>query len=226
MTWADLAFLHWRVEPGVMRRLVPPAFELDLFDGSAWVGLVPFKMVDCRFRGFEFVPTLREFYECNVRTYVKAAGLAGVWFFSLDAANLLPVVGGRLMWNLNYVRSRFRVVHEPPRHDYALTRHPGPWPAGRTHVRWRVGGVLPQSQPGTLEHFLTERYELFTRRGGRVLAGRVQHAAWPLRSATVEHLDDTLLAAAGLPVTGMPEVAYASERIEVRGEGLREILSQ
>lgn len=228
MNWTNLLFLHWRVDPAQMRELVPEPLELDLFDGSAWIALVPFRMEQNIFRGVPRLPGLANFFECNVRTYVRFRGKSGVWFFSLDAQTLLPVLGGRCMWNLNYVYSRFDVSTAgdlpPGVTDYRLIRRPGPWLPGRTHVTWRVGDPLPASRPGSLEHFLTERYWLFTRRGrgtrARILAGEVRHDPWPLCAAELLHLDDTLVAAAGVTVSGQP-IVYASRHLAVNGYNLR-----
>lgn len=228
MTWLNLLFLHWRFEPAAIRPFIPQELELDTFDGSAWVGLVPFKMHNCEFAGFGWVPTLRNFYECNVRTYVTCNGRPGVWFFSLDAQNLLPVLGGRWLWNLNYVYSRFTVrdncadnqsfsphadhkkkpthdkpanvaqTHEGQIHDYALRRRPGPWPNAHTHIRWTVNIPLPRAQPGSLEYFLTERYCLYTKRRSRIMVGRIHHNPWQLHAATLHHLNDTLVHAASV----------------------------
>lgn len=221
MTWADLLFLHWPVDPALLRPLVPEPLELDLHNSTAWVALVPFRMANSRFRGVPNLPGLADFYECNVRTYARYRGLAGVWFFSLDAATTPPVIGGRHLWSLNYVHSRFAVTHHDHTFDYALTRRPGPWAPGSTHVRWTCGKPLSPASPGSLEHFLTERYWLFTKRHGRIMAGEVWHEPWPLHTATVHHLDDTLLHAAGLHVTTAP-VALASPSIDVLGWKLRD----
>ena len=229
MNWANLLFLHWRVEPAAMRPLVPEPLELDLFDDSAWIAIVPFRMEQNVFRGVPRLPGLANFHECNVRTYVKYRGKAGVWFFSLDAQTLLPVLGGRWLWNLNYVYSRFDVSQTGNGTqrvtDYRLTRRHGPWHAGHSHIKWRTGEPLPTAQPGSLEHFLTERYWLFTRRGrgtrARILAGEVRHSPWSLREAELLHLDDTLIAAAGVTVSG-PPIVHASEYLAVTGYNLDE----
>ncbi len=221
MSWTDLLFLHWRVPADGVQRLLPDGVEVDRFDGETWIGLVPFTMTDCVFRGFRFVPGLRRFHECNVRVYVRVGGRPGVWFLSLDAQHLLPVLGGRYRWNLNYVYSRFDVSHADDVHRYALRRRPGPWPAGRTSIRWRTGARRPVSQAGSLEHFLTERYWLFTRRGGRLFAGRIYHDPWPLCDAEVDAVDDGLLGAAGFAgVSEEAPIAMASHRIDVVGDGL------
>ena len=41
-TWHDLLFAHWPVPAQALRPLVPAHFELDLFEGQAWVAVVPF----------------------------------------------------------------------------------------------------------------------------------------------------------------------------------------
>lgn len=221
MSWTDLLFLHWPVDPHEVQRLLPSGVEVDTFDQRTWIGLVPFKMTDCTFAGFGLVPGLRNFYECNVRVYVRAAGLSGVWFFSLDAANLLPVLGGCLKWNLNYVYSKFGVSHTGAVHDYALRRRAGPWPSARTHIRWRIGAPLPTADAGSLEHFLTERYWLFTERRDGLHAGRIRHEPWSLHEAEVESVDDSLVAAAGFrSVTKGSYLAMASHRIDVCGDPL------
>lgn len=222
MSWTDLLFLHWPVDAERLAPHLPEGLEIDTFHGFAWIGLVPFRMTDCAFLGFGWAPGLSNFYECNVRTYVRAEGLSGVWFFSLDAQNLLPVLGGRLKWKLNYVYSRFEVSHDDGKHDYRLARMRGPWPAGSTSIAWRTGDAIPTAVPGTLEHFLTERYWLFTRTKRGIFAGRIHHDPWPLRTATLERLEDSLVDAAGFPglTGGSPASVLASTRIDVEGEPL------
>ena len=223
MSWTDLLFLHWSLDADAVRAHIPAGLELDTFDGKAWIALVPFRMTDCVFKGFGWVPTLRNFYECNVRTYVRHNDTPGVWFFSLDAQHLLPVVGGRAMWKLNYVYSRFDVDAEERRFDYALRRRKGPWTPGATRIAWTEGDPRPTATPGTLEHFLTERYWLFTQKRGRTFGGRIHHDPWPLRDATLHTLDDALIEAEGFPgiASRPPDSILASRRIDVIGEPLR-----
>ncbi len=231
MVWSNLLFLHWRVPEAVIAERLPPGLEVDTFDGSAWIALVPFRMEETRFRGVPNVGGLGDFFECNVRTYAReAAGLPGgrgrrgVWFFSLDAEHLLPVLGGRLLWSLNYVYSRFEVRRDAApengeRTDYSVISRLDP--QRRARVVWRRGAALPPTAPGSLEEFLTERYWLFTHRRGRVLAARVEHHPWNLREATVEHVEQSLTDAAGVAVNG-EMLAWHSDRIDVIGWKLGE----
>ncbi len=227
MRWRRFLFLHWRVDPARLRPLVAPEVELDTFDGSAWVGLVPFEMCDTRFRRWPFLPGLRQFRECNVRTYIRTRtrdGEAhGVWFLSLDAAHIMPVIGGNLLWSLNYRHSKFQVREHGEHTSYSLQRTRG---AGGTALEWRTQGPAWHAQPGSLEQFLVERYSLFTKRHGRILRGEVWHQPWPLRHATLERAHDSLLAVNGLADVAQspPDHVMASDGIHVLGWGLRPVI--
>ncbi|MCP4833130.1 MAG: DUF2071 domain-containing protein [Phycisphaera sp.] len=213
MTWADIAFAHWRVPAQTMRGLVPEELELDTHDGSAWVGLIPFEMRDCDFRGVPPLPGLGTFLECNVRTYVRHRGVPGVWFFSLDAESRLAVIGGRVVWGLNYRLARFHRDRVGETFRYGLVRDRGD---GEGRLDWTPGPPIPRQEPGSLEHFLVERYHLFSRRRGRLIRGRVDHSPWDLRSATADRVDTGLVRAAGVEVEGDP-VMHCSNGVRVRG---------
>ncbi len=227
MRWSNLLFLHWPVPVEAMRAAVPSELEIDTFDGTAWIALVPFLMEDTSFRGVPKLPGMSTFYECNVRTYVRARNadgdlVSGVWFFSLDAEHLLPVLGARWMWSLNYLHSTFTVTSMDGVNDYSLHRRANP--QQRTHVMWHRGEELPIAEPGSIEHFLTERYWLFSKRRGRIMGGRVFHEPWPLRTAKVEHLDDTLIASAGFETAfkaGVEPMALHADTLKVDGWKLK-----
>jgi uncharacterized protein YqjF (DUF2071 family) len=55
-SWHDLLFAHWRVDVSELRRAVPAAFDLDLFDDEAWLGIVPFHMTNVGLRATPAVP--------------------------------------------------------------------------------------------------------------------------------------------------------------------------
>lgn len=242
MTWADVLFLHWPVAPESIRNLVPRELEIDTFNGNAWVGLVPFLMRDVRTRfgpvPLPAVPLLApaNFPECNVRTYVRHRGRPGVWFLSLDAESLAPVLVARSMWKLNYCWSRFSVSRQGDQIDYALRRRTGraPWvravppahgappshgPPAHMHAAWRVGVSMGLAKPDSLEHFLVERYSLFTLRRGAILEGRIAHDPWVIREALDIKLDESLVAAAGISVEGSP-IAFAADGVRVRAAAL------
>lgn len=186
-TWEDLAFLHWRVEPDPLRRLLPPELELDTWGGAAWVGIVPFRITGMRLRGLLPVPRLSTSPEVNVRTYVTAGGKAGVWFFTLDAASVFLVEAAKRTYRLPYEHARMRcerhgnhVDYESERRDAALA------------VRYRGHGQLFHAEEGTLEHFLVERYCLYAADGGRLYRAEIHHPPWDLQRADADIARNTM----------------------------------
>jgi uncharacterized protein len=221
--WRDLLFVHWPIEPEALSPLVPPQLELDLFDGKAYVGLVPFTMTGVRPVGLPAVAGLSSFHETNVRTYVRLADRdPGVWFFNLEAASTIAVRLARWLFYLPYHYAHMFLEHEPtPRPNeptsilYAGTRHwPGPLPASYT-IRARPDGAIQPAEPGSLEHFLIERYILFTVRKSQLYQGRVHHTPYPLQPAKILSLDETLLAANGIDRPDMPPLAHFARGVDV-----------
>ncbi|MGB0333096.1 MAG: YqjF family protein, partial [Planctomycetota bacterium] len=113
MTWRDLSFMHWRVDPDALRPLIPEPLEVDLFGGEAWVGVVPFEMRGTRLWPLPTVPGLRHFPELNLRTYVRHGDRQGVWFFSLDACSKVAVRVARQTFALPYLDARMSIEREP-----------------------------------------------------------------------------------------------------------------
>jgi uncharacterized protein YqjF (DUF2071 family) len=204
--WRDLLFVHWEVPVEALRALVPPGLAIDVFDGRAYVGLVPFTM-----RGVRFGPVpVADFLETNLRTYVHADGIPGVWFFSLDAASSLAVWGGRRLYGLPYLRADMSCTVGSESVEYRSNRRGEP--AASLDARWTVLDAQPHfAAPGTLEYFLTERYALYAPagRGGAMRRVRVHHAPWPLRRARIDRLTESITRAAGLHV-GLPVDVLAS----------------
>jgi uncharacterized protein YqjF (DUF2071 family) len=202
--WEDVAFLHWRVEPERVAPLLPPGTRPDVFDGTSWVGLIPFRMVDAAPLSVPAVPWLGTFAETNVRLYsVDRSGRRGVVFRSLETSRLAIVFGARATFGVPYCWAKMRVRRLGDSVEYTSTRR---WPGGRgvsTHVVIRPHDTEVRDDP--LADFLTARWGLHTRWARRSLFVPNRHERWPLRAATVEHLRDGLVAAAGLPgVTQRP----------------------
>jgi len=217
MSWHDLLFMHWPVPKEALRPLIPPALEVDTFDGHAWIGVVPFRMTGVRPRFLPSVPALSDFPEINLRTYVTAGDRPGVWFFSLDAHNKVAVRLARASYGLPYFDARMSCETEPDGTvAYRSERtHKGAAPA-RFVARYRPTGELPGSRPGTVEHFLTERYCLYSAgRGGRVRRGEIHHELWPLRGAAVEVEELEMTGQIGLKLPDSQPLLHFSERLDV-----------
>jgi uncharacterized protein len=196
--WHDLLFAHWRIDAALLRPQIPGALEIDTFDGSAWVAVVPFRMSGVRLRGMPGVPGFSAFPELNVRTYVKAGDKAGVWFFSLDAGNPIAVAVARAWFHLPYFRARMSCEDSRGWIGYDSERsHPGAAPAV-LKGNYRPVGEVFEPVPGTVEHFLTERYCLYAAdSGGRISRGEIQHAPWRLQIAEADFSKNTMIEAAG-----------------------------
>jgi uncharacterized protein len=221
--WRDLLFIHWPIRPESLRPLIPAPLDLDLFEGTAYVGLVPFTMTGVRPVGLPAVSGLSNFHETNVRTYVRVGDRdPGVWFFNLEAANAIAVYLARNLFHLPYHYARMFLEYESvesggqqPSILYSGTRRwPGPVPASYSVRAMPVGPIQPAT-PGSLEHFLVERYLLFTFRQSRLYQGRVHHTPYPLQSAKLLALDETLLAAAGIERPDTSPLAHFSRGVNV-----------
>lgn len=219
--WSDLLFLHWPVPVECLRPLVPPALTIDTFEGEAFVGLVPFAVSGLRPPLLPPLPVLSRFDEVNVRTYVHLGGRdPGVWFFSLDASSLLAVQAARALYKLPYYAARIRFTGRGSRSpdgfiEFACERSRKGSKAVGCTVRYRPTASATPAEPGTLEHFLIERYVLYAESKGSLYRARVHHLPYPVQPAEVEGLRDSLVAAAGLPGPDSPPLAHYAAGVEV-----------
>ncbi|HET9958626.1 MAG TPA: DUF2071 domain-containing protein [Polyangiaceae bacterium] len=211
-SWHDLLFAHWPIPARELRAFVPEPLRVQEFEGTSYVGIVPFRMSGVMRRPFPDLPWVSAFPELNVRLYVEHGGKAGVWFLSLDATNPLAVWAARRFFYLPYYRSTMS-LREMPDGDIEYR-------AARAGAAFR-GNYRPTSapylaQPGTLEHWLTERYCLYALApGGRLLRNDVHHVPWPLQRASAEITTNTFPEYHRLPVEGPPPLLHFARRIDV-----------
>lgn len=212
-TWEALLFAHWRVPVEQVRRHVPEPLHLDVRDGSAWVGVTPFRVSGLRLRGMLPLPLVSSFLELNVRTYVTHGRRPGIWFFSLDAASRWAVAAARRLYRLPYHSARMRTKPRGGWIEYSSSREG----AGRPYVfegRYRALGPTINAEPGSLEHFLTERYCLYAPgEDGKLATADIHHPPWPLQQAEAE-IDLNTVAPDGIELDGSPLLHY-SERQDV-----------
>jgi uncharacterized protein YqjF (DUF2071 family) len=215
--WRQLAFVHWRYPPDPVQALLPAGLAVHTFDGSAWVGLVPFLMDRVRAPVLPAFRWLSRFPETNVRTYVQdMRGRTGIWFLSLDAARLPAVLAARATYRLPYFWSAMSVTGAGELSRYRCRRR-WPGPAGsRCDADVEVGPPLAESGRDELAHFLTARHRLFTVVAGRLVVAEAEHPPWPLHSARLVRLDQDLVQAAGLPGPERAPLLHASPGVPVR----------
>lgn len=220
-TWHDLLFAHWPVKIEALRPLVPPTLPLDTFDGYAWVGVVPFAM-DVQLRAIPAAMGSLQFPELNVRTYVSVAGKPGVYFFSLDAARMAAVTAARTFFRLPYFHARMaasvdrgRIVYDSRRYNAEAAFRASYSPTRPVQLR----------RAGTIEHWLTERYCLYTTRGARVYRAEVHHAPWPLQDAEAEIETNQMAAASGITLPQASPLLHFAQKLDVWIWPLRKVRS-
>ena len=219
--WSELSFVHWRYDPAVVQKLLPEGLTVDVVDGAAWVGLVPFH---CTIRppGVPRVPWVSSFEEMNVRTYVRGPdGRAGVWFITLDAARLGAVLLARATYGLSYFWSKMAFTRVGDVVTYS-TRRRWPKPArARGTIALETGTPVAPGDVTPLEAFLTDRWSFYGRLGGRLYRGDVEHASWELDRAHLLHCDPGLITACGLPQPKGDPVVHHAQAVDVRMSGPR-----
>jgi uncharacterized protein YqjF (DUF2071 family) len=212
--WMHLLFLHWPTPPDLVQMTLPEGLLVDTFDGHAWLGIVPFFMRGVRPAGFISVPGISNFLELNLRTYVRdVLGRPGIWFYSLDANQMLAVCLARAAFALPYEFADMRATVSEGEIDYRSHRLGS---GSSLHYRYRPTEKLGEARLGSLGFFLVERYRLFARRGNKLFTGQVHHSPYQLHKVAVAQADPGLFAMNGFetPAERPVHMVY-SERVDV-----------
>jgi uncharacterized protein YqjF (DUF2071 family) len=178
-TWDDLLFSHYRVPVATLRTQVPEGLEVQEHSGSGWLGVAPFVVTGLRARGLLPLPYASSFRELNVRTYVTRDDKPGIWFFSLDASSRLAVEAARRLYRLPYFHAEISVRRRGDEILYDCSRDDGK----AFSATYGPNGEVFNAEPGTLEHFLTERYCLYAEHEGGLYRAEIHHRPWPLQRA-------------------------------------------
>lgn len=215
--WAGLLFLHWPVDPVLIAARLPAGLHVDIYDGKAWLGVVPFFMERVRPVGLPPVPWLSWFHELNVRTYVHdAQGNPGVWFFSLDCSQPVAVEIARRAFHLPYEHATMGSVKSGNRIQYtSLRKSPG---ARDADFDYEIPISTRVALPGTLEWFLVERYLLFSSNpSGELFCGRVHHTPYQIATAECTRWSTEPLRLDGFPEPEeAPPSMLAAAPVDVR----------
>ena len=223
-TWSNIVWCHWAVDPQQVKAVIPHGLEPDLFEGQAWVGLIPFSMKNLRVPGpFAILSKLvrvSNFGEVNVRTYVKdSEGRTGVWFCTLDSDDWLAVKTANAAFGLPYRLSTTRLEKNDDSIQW-LNQRKGDLAKAELAVKtsdepWREAAL-------GLEQFLVERYSLYTLRRGKLLRGTLSHKKWNVRSAEIQHLNNETVRIAGFTTTDKPHILVGAD-VEVTVYPLRRV---
>lgn len=218
MRWCDLLFAHWVTDAARLRNLIPRELELDLFEGQAYVGAVPFRMEGVKPRGIPAVPGLHAFPELNLRTYVTLGGKPGVWFFSLDAGQKLAVRAARRFFHLAYFDAKFEIEVSPGGTvSYSAVRTHRGAPSAKFSASYYPVGEPYTSNNGSLDSWLTDRYCLYSADpAGRVYRGDINHEPWPLQRAAAEVRVNRLGDWLGIEMKGPPQTLHFAKSLDVK----------
>jgi uncharacterized protein YqjF (DUF2071 family) len=212
-TWKDLLFAHWSVPVSALRRVVPSELPLDTFEGRGWISVTPFEVVGLRLHGLPPLPGLSSFPELNVRTYVSVGGRPGIYFFSLDAGSRLAVAAARRAYRLPYFRAEMSIARDGARVSYESRRTQDDAPPAELSARYAPAGEPFQAVPGSIEHWLAERYCLYTvDERHRVYRGDIHHPPWTLRPARATFARNTMADEVGIRLDGEPLLHFAERK--------------
>jgi uncharacterized protein YqjF (DUF2071 family) len=183
--------IHYEVEAFALQRVVP--FELDLWNGRAFVSVVAFTLrgmrpyVGGRFSAWLMRPiATHEFL--NVRTYVRQGEESGIYFMTEWLSNRLSVALGPVFFGLPYRHGRIQyrglsgVVED----------------ANGAGEFSYCGGLDLRAEhapcvSGSITEWLMERYTAFTSFKGVRRFFRVWHLPWVQREVEVVIRDQGLL---------------------------------
>jgi uncharacterized protein YqjF (DUF2071 family) len=209
-TWENLLFAHWRVPLEQLREVVHPEVPIDMFEGSAWIGVTPFTVTGLHVRGTPPPPGLASFHEINVRTYATIDGKPGIYFLSLDAARRLAVETARRAYRVPYFAAEIGVESEDGRIRYTHERTQPDGPAAGFAAEYEPAGPVYTAAPGSFEQWAAERYCLYTVDSEqRVQRGDIHHPPWPLQQARVDVAHNTMGKPYGIELEGEPTAHFA-----------------
>lgn len=221
-TWHDLLFAHWPVAADHLRALLPPGLELDLFDRTGWLGVIPFHMTNVAPRATPALPWISAFPELNVRTYVRAGGKPGIYFFSLDATNPVAVAIARTFFRLPYYTASMQVADDDACVRYRSRRTARRAPTAAFRAQYRPVGSGFTATPGSIEYFLAERYCLYTVDERSTLRRLdVHHPPWLLQRAEADIEENTMADAAGVRLPSIAPLLLFAKRQDTLAWALR-----
>jgi uncharacterized protein YqjF (DUF2071 family) len=219
--WNDLLFAHWPISVSMMEALLPEWLEADSYQGSAWLGAVPFWLDRIKIRGVPALPGLRNFPDLNFRTYVRDrfTRTPGIYCFSVDSSNLLTVAMAHAVYHLPYKLAEMRLEPRSEREFAFYSRRRFARPEVIFKARYRGLGPTRKTAempPGSFEYFFSERNCVFsTNRGGQPIRANLHHVSWPLEDAEAEIERNDLATAVGIELPKMEPVLHYSRRLAV-----------
>ena len=214
-TWSEVLFIHYPIQYDVLRKLVPDVLNIDSYNGTCWIGVVPFHMSAVRLRGLPPIPGTDQFPELNVRTYVTLDGKPGVYFFSLDAANRLAVKGAKTVYHLPYWYARMEMITNSSTTQFTCKRVHND--EIELTCSYHPTSDTFRAEAGSFEHWMVERYCFYTlNKAGVPLRCNILHEPWTLQTAEARLKVNTILSKQNIHVEEDEAIVHYAKKIDVR----------
>jgi hypothetical protein len=223
-SWNDLLFAHFAIDPPTLRRLVPDALTLDLYDGVAWLTVSPCCTSHLRPSGIPPLPGFSFFPQVNLRTYVTLQGKPGVLYFSVDAANLSVVWFARTFFRMQFWHAAIQIsgatIQARPSQDQSIYFRSSRLNSRATQPSKLDVVYAPEGNPwrarrGSLDEFLTERYCVYSWNRRTYYRTEVHHQPWPLQRASVEIRANSIANSLGLALPAKPDLCHFSRSLKM-----------
>ena len=214
MTGRNVLFASWPVSVSELRPHIPPALEIDTYDGQAWVSALTIYVEQVRSSIIDIDAGI-QFPQLNFRTYVSYKGKPGVYFLTLDTGEDLGAILGRPTLGLPFFRSSIKMeTNEEGVVDFKSRRTQPGVASASFEVQYVPNGKQHTAESGSLEEFLIERHAYFVldeggprailskisgnnNRSG-VKMGQIEREPWTLCEVSAEIRKNTLFRALGL----------------------------
>ncbi|KAB2334776.1 DUF2071 domain-containing protein [Cytobacillus depressus] len=214
-TWSNLFFTHWPIAPEILRPYIPQSLQIDTFNRYAWVGIILFVMEGIYPRGLNYKSILPSFPEINVRTYVQCDDKPGIYFLSIDVGDWASYTIAKRWFRLPYFSSHVSFQKEDQTFQFGSKRK------GNSNSPITFNGKyipLPKifyPKKGTLDHWLTERYCLYSKdQRGNLYCGEIHHRPWPLQYAESEIHMNTLLSPFNIDLNEVKPISHYSKGVD------------
>ena len=203
-------------------RYIPEGLELDLFEGKAYVGVIPFQMKNVRPRLLPAVPGISTFPEFNIRTYVKKNGKAGVLFLTLEAQSRITCWHAPRAYGLpyRYAKCQLRFSNEK-----FVWKSKNVRDGSSLEGECKLTGKQRKAEKDTLEYFLFERYSLYTEHNEKLHMAYTLHEPWIFQDGEVTISDNSLTQSYELGIDVMnPQHVHASSGVYVLTWPIQEVV--
>lgn len=207
--WNHVLFLHWEVEPELIKELLPKGIELDLFQQKAWISLVPFTMQRIRPSFLPDFAPISNFHEVNLRTYVKRDGKSGVYFFQIESEKWISTCLAKKLSGLPYEKAQIKRKIKGEDQFYQLRNNAKGF---RFSTHFKTKSRTTPKNP--LELWLTERYCLYVEQGPHCYRYDIHHVEWQLDQVELTDLNANYNIA-DFSLSSAPNLCHYSPGVQV-----------